>query len=138
MNRVTFQRLCKLRVKEARILLNARHFSGAYYLAGYAVECALKACVAKQINRHDFPNKKLANEVFTHNLEQLMHGAGLWPTFEGDIRNNPTLQVNWAVVKDWSVESRYEVGITEARARALYSACTASQHGVLKWIKGRW
>jgi hypothetical protein len=46
-NRVEPQRLAKERISDAKVLLGARHWVGAYYLAGYAVECALKACIAK-------------------------------------------------------------------------------------------
>jgi hypothetical protein len=41
--RADFQHLARARVKEAEILINAGEFDGAYYLAGYALECALKA-----------------------------------------------------------------------------------------------
>ena len=34
-------------------------WDAAYYMIGYCVECALKACIAKQIRRFDFPDKKL-------------------------------------------------------------------------------
>jgi hypothetical protein len=40
--RADFQKLADMRIKEAGILLAAGEFDGAYYLAGYAVECALK------------------------------------------------------------------------------------------------
>ena len=30
----------------------------AYYLCGYAVDGRLKACIAKQTRRYDFPDKK--------------------------------------------------------------------------------
>jgi hypothetical protein len=56
MNRADLQALADLRVKEATILLDANCFEGAYYLLGYAIECALKACIAKQIKQHDFPD----------------------------------------------------------------------------------
>jgi HEPN domain-containing protein len=46
-NRNGLQDLSKVRLKEATALLNLRMYDGAYYLAGYAVECALKACIAK-------------------------------------------------------------------------------------------
>jgi hypothetical protein len=36
-----------------------------YYLAGYPVEFALKACIAKSTERHDFPDKRRANQ--SHN-----------------------------------------------------------------------
>ena len=56
-NREALQLISRQRKREAAALLRAKLFPGAYYLAGYAVECALKACVAKQTNKHDFPNK---------------------------------------------------------------------------------
>jgi hypothetical protein len=54
-NQRDFQRLAKLRAAEAGALVRSRKEIGAYYLAGYAVECALKACVAKATKRHEFP-----------------------------------------------------------------------------------
>jgi len=138
MNRAIFQRISELRRREAATLLAAGHYSGAYYLIGYAVECAFKACVAKQVRRYDFPDRKLANEVFTHDLEKLMKLAGLAPELENEMRTNKPLELNWAVVKDWSESSRYEIGISEAQARDLYSACTARGSGMLNWIRRRW
>jgi HEPN domain-containing protein len=57
-NRKDLQFLARARLTEARALLDAGHPDGAYYLAGYAVECALKACIAKATQRHEFPDKK--------------------------------------------------------------------------------
>jgi len=68
MNRNDFQRLAELRLKEARVLLAAELPDGAYYLSGYAVECALKACIAKRTREHDFPEKKLVIDSHTHDL----------------------------------------------------------------------
>lgn len=138
MNRATLQRISKLRRRDAAALLTAGQYPGAYYLIGYAVECALKACVAKQVGQYDFPDRKLANEAFTHDLEKLMKLSGLAPDLEKEMETNKPLEVNWAVVKDWSESSRYEIGITEAQARDLYSACTARRNGVLNWIRRRW
>jgi HEPN domain-containing protein len=138
MNRSSFQEISKIRVKEASALLNASHYPGAYYLMGYAVECALKACVARQVKQYDFPDKNLAIKAFTHDLEKLIRVAGLAPDFEMDRKTNQILDLNWAVVKDWSEAARYELGITEAEARDLYSACTARKNGILSWIRKRW
>lgn len=55
MNRREFRELTTLRLAEARALLDAGLPDGAYYLAGYAVECALKACISRQTRQHDFP-----------------------------------------------------------------------------------
>ena len=38
----------KLRLREAKLLLDAKDWDGAYYLAGYAVEFALKIRIIAQ------------------------------------------------------------------------------------------
>lgn len=120
------------------MLLDAGHYLGAYYLLGYAVECALKACVAKHVRRHDFPNKELAKAAYTHNLVSLRGTAGLNPDFDKERKANKPLERNWGVVKDWHETSRYSLSITEDDARGLYSACTSRGSGVLPWIRKRW
>jgi HEPN domain-containing protein len=55
MNRRDFQKLALIRIADAQVLFQNGRYDAAYYLAGYAVECALKACIAKQTMRHDFP-----------------------------------------------------------------------------------
>ena len=134
MNRKVFQELTKIRVREARTLLDAGHYPGAYYLIGYAVECALKACVSKQVKRYDFPDKKFAKDAYTHELEELMGLAGLTLDFEQDRKANTKLEANWQVVKDWNESFRYDLGITRQQARDLYSACTG-RNGIFPWIR---
>jgi HEPN domain-containing protein len=56
-NRTQLQQLAEERVRDAKALPNAGQWSGAYYLAGYAVECGLKACIAKLTNLNDSPTK---------------------------------------------------------------------------------
>jgi len=138
MNRLVLQELSKIRRKEAGALLKAKHYSGAYYLLGYSIECALKARIAKQTNKHDFPNKDLANKAYVHNLEQLIKLAGLENDLDNDIKANRTLEVNWAVVKDWKESSRYICSITPADAKDFYSACTSRTNGILSWIQEKW
>ena len=46
------QRISDIRLSEAKVLLDNEYYSGAYYQLGYSVECALKACIAKQVQRH--------------------------------------------------------------------------------------
>ena len=73
-----------------------------------------------------------------HDLTRLMRTAGLWSRFNSDMQRFSALNDNWAVVKDWSVETRYQLGASEALARDLFSACTARTHGVLSWLKKSW
>lgn len=138
LNRKTLQQLAKLRRQDARALLQAGRFQASYYLMGYSVECAIKACIAKKVREHDFPDKELVQKVYTHNMVDLLHAAGIKPDFDEAGKQNPALLVNWAVVKDWSPNGRYEVGVTARQAEDLYSACTARKNGVLNWIKKLW
>jgi hypothetical protein len=138
MNRSDLQRLSRIRQREARALLRGRQFAGAYYLAGYAVECALKACIAKQTRRYDFPDKDLAQKAHAHDLPGLLSLGGLRKEFDKALAADPALQLNWAVVKDWKPSVRYELAIGEAAARDLLSAATARKSGVLPWIRARW
>jgi len=138
MNRDDLHNLSKLREQEAKILLANRCFAGAYYLLGYAVECALKACITKQIRRFDFPDRKLVNDSHTHDLERLLSISGLKDELEAEARRNPDLAVSWAIVKDWSEQVRYTPNIPENKAQDFYSAVMARRQGVLSWLRKRW
>ena len=139
MNRSDFQQLADVRIAEAAALLRRRPPmpDGAYYLAGYAVECALKACVAKLVREHDFPDKQMATDSHTHSITVLVRVAGLDAAQKADADANAALRDNWNVVKDWSERSRYERHSQE-KAKRLYVAITDPTNGVLPWIKARW
>ncbi len=49
MNRVQAREFAEAWVIDAKVLLDAGRWHAAYYLAGYAVECGLKACVLAHI-----------------------------------------------------------------------------------------
>jgi HEPN domain-containing protein len=139
LNRADLQQLAEDRVLDAAALLNAGRRSGAYYLAGYAVECALKACIAKRTSQFDFPDKSVVQRAFTHNLSALLDLAGLRVQLQLDTTAaaNPALGLNWQTLKDWSEEARYRQ-TTEADARRLFEAVTDPANGVLPWIKAHW
>jgi HEPN domain-containing protein len=137
MNRRDLQGVAERRLKAAESLLKSRHWDSAYYLADYAVECGLKACIARNVRKHDFPDRKMVNDSYTHDLEKLVKTAGrereLKTTFEG----SKNLEVNWGLVKDWSEESRYERR-TQADAKAIVSAIANARDGVMHWITRYW
>ena len=133
MNRKDFQELSKVRLNEAKTLLDLGHFDGAYYLAGYAVECALKACIAKGTQRHDFPDKKRVDLSHTHNLKDLVRIAGLEDTFR-EACNDRGFSDNWERVRVWSEQSRYERHDEES-ARYLVEAIADRRQGVYACIK---
>jgi HEPN domain-containing protein len=138
-NRIDLQRLADDRVLDAEALLNTGRWSTAYYISGYAVECALKACIARRTNLHDFPEKAVAEKAYTHDLTRLLDLAGLKLQLQIDTTAaaNPALGVNWQHVKDWSERARYQQK-TETQARTLHQAITDSANGVLPWIKVHW
>ena len=103
-----FQRMALVRLREAEVLLAARQDSGAYYLAGYAVECALKACIAKRVKRHDFPDRRLALDAYTHDIEQLVRVADLTLALETEQAADATFRSHWIKVVEWSEGARYE------------------------------
>lgn len=137
MNRNDLKELALIRAREAQVLLENGNYEGAYYLCGYVVECGLKACIAKQTRRYDFPDKKTVDESYTHDLAKLIKIAGLGPALDGEFRKAPSFEVNWSTVKDWAEASRYEKHDSK-EAQNLYSAVADRRHGVLQWIKRHW
>lgn len=138
MNRDDFQIIADLRVADAQVLLNAGRYDGAHYLLGYAVECALKSCIAKQIRQFEFPDKKLANESFVHDLAKLLTLSGVKQQHAEERKANKVFDRNWAIVKQWSEERRYQHSISEVAARDFFEAVTNSTDGVLTWLKRHW
>lgn len=138
MNRQELQDLSDLRLREARSLLAASLPDGAYYLAGYSVECALKACIAKRTKEHDFPEKpEFVRKLYVHKLPELMVLSQLAPLLEVAIRANPSLKVHWSIVQRWSEESRYERK-EAASAEAVLKAIEDGSEGILPWIRLHW
>lgn len=102
LTRSDLQNLAAVRVREARILLRARQYASAYYLAGLAVECALKACIARGTQRHDFPPPPnwVRDNVYTHDVTKLVKAAGLEQALDQEMATRAAFAQNWAVVKD--------------------------------------
>ena len=137
MDRRDFQQLSRIRATESRALLKLELSDGAYYLAGYAVECALKACIAKGTRKYEFPDKKKAERSYRHKLDELVKVASLEEARTEHARNTPEFRTNWHVVQSWSEESRYSRHRLDA-ARELVSAVSDRRHGAIAWIRLYW
>lgn len=138
LTRGDFQKLSNLRVREARVLLRAGLFDSAYYLSGLSVECALKACIAKATKRHDFPDKQVAIDSWTHDLAKLLKIAGLDRLRVKAGKTDGAFERNWVIARDWTIDVRYRHGVTKETARDMYTAVTARGSGVLRWLKLHW
>lgn len=136
MNRKQFQRLAALRLREAKLLLSAKSPNGAYYLAGYAVECGLKACIAKRTERYDFPDKKRVMDSHTHDVMKLIQVADLKASRDEAMRQLDFANY-WETVVEWSEESRYKDNSLED-ADDLIEAIENRKYGVLPWLKKFW
>ena len=138
LNRDTLRTLAGSRLEEARVLLENRLWTGAYYMTGLAVECALKSCLASAVKEHDFPDKQFVNQMYDHKLERLFPLNGeLWQAFKTDMELNEKLRLNWSTVKDWDDGKRYDI-VEEKSAVQLYEASAEAGNGVMEWIRGRW
>jgi hypothetical protein len=138
-NRTELQQLAEDRIIDARILLDAGRWSGAYYMVGYVMECGLKSCVLAFVERTGeiFRDKKFSEKCFTHKLLELIELAGLKDIHLDLLKNNTDFAGFWGNAKEWTEASRYQQ-TTEIKARALYEAITTDPNGVLPWIRMSW
>ncbi|MBV9123140.1 MAG: hypothetical protein JO112_07275 [Planctomycetes bacterium] len=142
MNRRDLQQLAEERILDTKALLDAGRWSGAYYLAGYAAEYALKSCILHHIEKTGmiFQDRKYLKDLgdsWTHQLDRLLDLAGLTAVLGPATGANPVLHSYWSFVKDWNERSRYEPK-TEVQARALYEALTQEPDRVLRWLRTYW
>ena len=130
--------MADVRLAEAKQLLDAGLWNGAYYLTGYAAELALKACIIRLLLTTDeFPAKNFSSRCYTHALEELFDVARLTSDFNTACSIDSDLKDNWSIVKDWTEQKRYHL-ISQVEAEACYQAMSESQHGALPWIRSRW
>ncbi|HBH54530.1 MAG TPA: DNA-binding protein [Planctomycetaceae bacterium] len=134
-----FQRLADSRIQEAAALLELTTPlpNGAFYLAGYSVECALKACIAKKFGQGEWPRKDFVLKCHTHDLNKLFECADLTSLRDAEFRHDVHFGQNWSIVKDWSESSRYETHHLR-EAQELVNAIQDIDHGVLRWIRQYW
>jgi HEPN domain-containing protein len=126
------------RLADAAALLGAGRWRGAMYLAGYAVECRLKAKLMKQYgcdNLYDLGAElerrgklAVAGDVYTHALESLVLLTGRLPA----LRANRGLWRQFAVVNRWLPAWRYtaDPGSRDAAADFVEAA-----DDLVRWIE---
>jgi hypothetical protein len=137
-DRAHLQELAILRLTDAEALLAADRWDGAYYLPGYCIECALKACVTKQFRLHEMPDKQLVNSFYTHRLDELPTISGVKSELQIRSGSDANFKVNWNTVKDWNETIRYEIGITQSIAKEMYDAVNDASFGIFPWLKTLW
>lgn len=137
MTRADLQKLADEKLSDAEVLSNAKSWSNAYYLAGYAVELAIKACIAKSFKADTVPDKDLVIKTYSHEFPKLIGTAGLTAELQKQVQASQDFSTAWGVVNEWSPEDRYRFN-SEQDAKELIEAISDATHGVLPWIKTHW
>lgn len=118
-----YKLLATMRLEDASILLKHKRYHGALYLAGYAVECALKWAITRRENAIYLP----AN-LEIHGLDRLLQASGLQPGLKED---KAVFACYSALVDDWGPDGRYAAGMLDAHeALRLYKQINQ----VYQWI----
>jgi len=126
-----FYRAAKQRFEDAEFLLRVGRTTGAVYLAGYSVECILKALVLSSVPRAE-ESQVLAMfrgaRAHDHDWLLRLYAARGGPSMPRD------LVPNIARVNTWSTEMRYSPGaIAKRDARSFFDAAAF----ILNWGDGR-
>jgi hypothetical protein len=134
---VDLQELAQVRLDDAILLFANKRYSSAYYIAGYSVELALKACIAKLFLPDTIPDKAFVNAIYKHDLQELQSVAGLKPQYDADAETDTVFASNWSIACNWTEESRYMLWDSVSTA-TLLQAISDLNHGVFQWVKRYW
>jgi AbiV family abortive infection protein len=125
------------KLDDAILLLKNGRYSNAYYLAGYAVEIGLKACIAAQISAETIPDKGFIKNILNHQFRILVGLAGLAGALKDEESKDQAFATNWALAAQWEPDTRYQA-IDPMSAQLLVQAVADANSGVLRWIKAHW
>lgn len=130
-----FRQLAEQRLAQAELLLANGFWSGAYYLAGYALECALKAKIASSFRENEIPELRRVQRIYSHDLSSLLDISGLEDELEAATKVDAKLQKYWTIATKWSEQARYQIW-TQEHASAILEA-VSGEKGLLQWLLNR-
>src|SRR5947209_4405415 len=137
--RAQWQQLAEDRLLDAQTLLAAGRWSAAYYLAGYAVECGLKACIVKRVAAEPevvFAERRFSDKIWSHGFKELAEQAGILADLDAERMASSAVGNNWTIVLNWNEAVRYEQK-SQAEAEGLVDAVADLTNGVLQWMRSR-
>jgi HEPN domain-containing protein len=136
-NKKVLETLAETRLGDAQHLLAGGRYSAAYYLAGYAVELGIKACIAGIFQANVIPDKNFVAAVYSHKLDELLGLAGVKKQLQDDMKADAALSAAWGVASKWTETSRYDLW-DQFAAASMIAAVGNQDHGVLQWLKKHW
>jgi len=117
-----FYRAAKQRFEDAEVLLKAQRTTGAIYLAGYCVECMLKALIiARSKTPKQFRGEK--GHDFESLKAQYFQSGGTFPR---------VVSQAFARVTTWKVSGRYESRTAKFRDAEVFME---SVRVIMEWIE---
>jgi hypothetical protein len=135
--RSQLQSVAEEKLLDAVLLAANGRFANAYYLAGYAVEVALKACIAREFRSETFPHPDFVKGIYTHKFGELVNRAGLRDALDTSKKADPVFGANWATVSEWSESTRYEA-VDRETCMLMIDAVKDEPSGVLTWLRRHW
>lgn len=133
MNEHDFKKLSDQNVAAAKLLLNSGFNTQAYYLAGIAAECSLKAKISSKTKQGEFPPKNTSDH-YSHDINKLLKLAGLKDVADKEFKSQSAVGANIYTVRQWDVEARYNPGIASYTATSMVVSVTDELKGFLKWL----
>jgi hypothetical protein len=134
----TLKYLIPNKIKDSSALLKSRRFPTSIYIAGYAIEIALKYNICQSLQfRQGFPETKQEFRYYLHSLNQfnaqlpLIHLADIRNhdlnkllTFSGvESKIKAGYHTEWAILVKWSPENRYrKMRVLENSAKVFHLA----------------
>lgn len=121
------------RLREADVLCKSGHYGAAIYLAGYAVECYLKAAICVTLGWDE-----LRGTFKTHDLESLMLHSGFDSKLREDSRvveSFAKIRESWVLDGDDSIRYRRPSDFSEKSARLFLHYVSDPETGVIPWLQ---
>jgi hypothetical protein len=137
LKRSILQKVAEARLIDAQALLANDRYSGAFYVAGYAVEIGLKACIARRMAAETIPDLTLIKATFTHSYNDLVGVAGLRAELKLEQSADALFAEYWGIAGSWSPNSRYDL-VEAFSAQIFVQAVNDPNHGILRWIRQHW
>jgi HEPN domain-containing protein len=140
-NRLDLQNLSQTRLHEAEVLFDAGLFDGSFYLCGYVVELAMKACVCRHLGVEEYPESEpnLKGLFRTHDFRSLELVAGLRSSVSAKRQASLTFDDNWTLATSWKPEDRYLLNSkNQNEAHDMLEAVRSAPEGVLTWLSQQW
>lgn len=131
--RKALEEIAEARLLEAETLRKAGHYAAAIYLAGFAVECYLKAAICATLHWNEL------RETFkTHDLESLMLHSGS----DSKLRKNSPLvesfakiRETWALDRPDSIRYRRPADFKKKDAELFMQYVSDPATGIVPWLR---